>query len=602
MRLATFEYKNKESWGIVLLNEADGREWVYEPEKCEAAFKRITNGTNGYFKCLPEFMPNGKWPKDIMRLLEMGDAAMERLRSFETFLKHYVKQSDSYYISCCGHPLEEVRLRVPIPRAALFLGLVQNSPSFFRADPARKHVNILPQGHQRSMTSVIGSGETYIGTPSGNVELAIVIGKECYNVTIDEAYDYIAGFTVVYDSQTLTYENNFDPSVGSCRAEVFAEYNDWFADATGSWLGKGADSHCVCGPYITTKDEVGNPYDLLVWTKTNGGIRDRSSTAGYAIGVERTVQFFSQFMTLHPGDIIHMGTVGTDGIAADIDLMPFDENGSVGAEIEYCGEVSAHVYWPEKFGDNRSKRQKEIPLVPTVQDFINIGIIEIDKFNAAGVQDVWTCYGNFKNVEEQFGWKKAPSPRMLNGPRGQITDQYGELVLSPIATELEISAEMALVIKKTAKHVNMDKASDYILGYAPVLSVTDLSIKQQIVEPATPQERSIGLVYGRWGNGYNTIGEVKAVDVHAISAVLCVEGVGEIEVSFDEYLLSPERIVEFLTMDTTLLPGDVIMLGRVSRVIRVPEEAYQNGLKVRMFTEGFNTIEKEIKKYKNTRA
>ena len=127
MKLATFEYDGKQTWGFVLLNEEDGKDWVYEPEKCEKAIRLVTNGTNGYFKCLPTFMPEGKWPKTMKEFLKMGDEGMDILRRFETFVKHYIKQSDAYFISCCGHPLEDVHVRVPVPDAKLFWDLCRTA-------------------------------------------------------------------------------------------------------------------------------------------------------------------------------------------------------------------------------------------------------------------------------------------------------------------------------------------------------------------------------------------------------------------------------------------------------------------------------------------
>lgn len=600
MKLATFVWNETESWGLVLTDE-DGAEWVYEPEKCERAFWNVGggNGTNGYYMCLPEFMPNRKWPGTLKEFLQMGEEGMERLKRFETFLIRYIKQSDPYYIRCCGHPLSEVRLRPPIPRSRLFLGLVQNSPSFWRARPDRIHANFLPQAHQRPSTSVVGSGEVYLGEPGGNVELGIVIGKECYHVSIEKAYDYIAGYVVVYDSQVNAYYENFDPAAGNWRTELLEKYPDWFADATGSWIGKGADSHCICGPYLTTKDEIGNPYDLLVWTETNHGRRDRSSTAGYSLGVERTVHFFAQFMHLHPGDIIHMGTVGTDGIYVDTDLMPFDACGSVGGEIECCGKVWAHVHCPEKFGDTRPAELKKIPLVPAAHDFINAVGSQITDFIPSKASSVWTCYGNFDTCMEVSGWKKAPSPRMLNGPASQIAGTEGEeLILSPIAQNLDISAEVAVIISRVGKKIKSSEAQEYILGYAAVLSVCDRSIKNRIIEPATPQEREIGLVYGRWGDGYNALSDVKTLSsLSGRKITLSVEGIGCAEGSTDEYVCTPARCVEFLTTETTVLAGDVILLGRIGQIIHVEKEAYRNGLRATAVVEGLGSVSRVIRPF-----
>ncbi len=597
MKIATFVFEGKQSWGLVIENPADGREWVYEPPKLEHAFSKIAgNGTNGYFRCMPKFMPDREWPATVKEFLEMGELGMERLKKLEIFLKRYMEQSDTYFISCVGHPLEDVRLRAPVPDAKLFFGLVSNSPSFFRSNPMRSHVNIIPQGHQRPRTAIIGSGETFIGELVGNVELGIVIGKECYNVPIEEAYDYVAGYTVIFDSQVNTYYEHFIPGDKEIsREEALSGYDDWHADATGSWIGKGADSHCICGPYITTKDEIGNPYDLVVETKTNGMLRDHSSTAGYLIGVERLVQFFSSFMTLHPGDILHLGTVGTDGIAIDLDYMKFDNDGTVGAYIERCGEVNAKAYYPQKIGDTRSEKQKEIPLVPAAQDFIDSGMTEVDAFSLENVNSVWTCYGNFSEVEKEFSWKATSyASRVLNGPVTQLTDKSDELYLSPIAGDIEISCEMAFVIKKMGKGIAVSEADEYILGYAPLISVCDLSMSDKIIPPYTGQEKGVASVYGRWGDGYQTIGEVKNIPINGRKMLLSVDGVGEIECSCDDYLVGPAAQLKYLAHGTTVLPGDVVTLGRLNKVIRVPKEAYQNGIKVTLKADGYSEISRTV--------
>ncbi len=600
MKLATFEWDGRETWGIVIVNEEDGQEWVFEPETCEKAFAKVNSGTNGYFKCMPEFMPGRKWPESLKGFLELGDDGMVRLKKFESFLRRFIRQSDPYYMSCCGHPLSEVRLRPPIPRAPLFLGLVQNCPSFWRARPERIHANLLPQAHQRPVTSFVGSGECYLGTPIGNVELGFVIGKECYNVPIDEAYDCIAGYTVVFDGLTNAYYENWDTSVAHNRQEMEREYTDWFAQCTGSWIGKAADARSICGPYLTTKDEIGNPYDLLVWTKTNRKNRDRSSTAGYSLGVERTLHFFSRFMHLHPGDVIHMGTVGTDGVFVDTDKMPFGTDGSLGGEIECCGEIWAHVHYPEKFGDTRSEALRKIPLVPGAAEVVAESGAETEQFDALKVHNTWTCFGNFNTCDKVFGWRISPSPRVFNGPKGQLAQLTDgeELMLSPIAQDLEISAEAAVVIRKVGKKISAAEAEEYILGFAPVLSVTDLSIRNQIIEPATPQERGIGLVYGRWGDGYNTVGQViRTTDFAGRRITLTIDGIGTVTGNTDEYVCGPARCIEFMSMETTLLPGDIFLLGRVAQVIHVPQEAYQNGLHMEMEIEGLGRVSRTVRPY-----
>ena len=603
MRFASFEYDGKLTWGLVITNPEDNRDWVYEPWKLEYAFKRITNRTNGYFGCLPQFWPDNNWPKSVKEFLETGDVGIDRLKKLEIFLMRYIEQSDPYFVSCVGHPVDEVTLRVPVPDTKLFLGLVQNSPSFFRTNPNRTHVNVLPQAHQRSIVSVAAHKGVFYGRPGGNVEVGIVIGKECYNVPIEKAYEYVVGYTVVFDSESGAYYRNYDTSYlekygdyPTARRMLMEDHPDWYVDATGSWIGKGADGYCGCGPYITTKDEIGNPYDLVVMTLANGCQRDVSNTAGYLIGIERTVSYFSQFMTLHPGDIIHLGTVGTDGVGVDLDYMKFEEGGSIGAYIEKCGTLAINVVAPDCGIDTRTPAEKERPIIPAAQDLIDKGETEVDHFDIDKVRCMWTCFGNFETVEQEMGWKPTrSSSRMLNGPCGQLTDKSGtDLYVAPIATELELACEMAFVIRKLGKEITKENAREYILGLAPVISVCDMSIYNGIVEPATKQEAGIGLDYGRWGDGYQTIGEVKDVALAGRKMTLTVEGVGTIECSTDEYLVDEKRTLEYLSCATTMLPGDVVTLGRLGKTIRLPVGSYEQGVKVTLKVDGFDEISRTL--------
>ena len=115
--------------------------------------------------------------------------------------------------------------------------------------------------------------------------------------------EHIAGFTLVMD---LVHDQYTEPD--ATRGE--RQEMDWFEDATGSWLGKKSDTMGSMGPFLTTRDEVGNPYDRLFYTRQSGWLRDRAHTGSMMIGFERVVSWLSSFVTLYPGDVIHMGTLG----------------------------------------------------------------------------------------------------------------------------------------------------------------------------------------------------------------------------------------------------------------------------------------------------
>ncbi len=117
-------------------------------------------------------------------------------------------------------------------------------------------------------------------------ELAIVIGKEAKNVSVESAIDYVFGF---------------------CTANDLSSRDLQFR--TGQWLlGKALDQFCPIGPYVVTADEVGNPNDLSIKTYLNGELRQNSNTADMIFKCYEIVSYISQYITLNIGDIILTGT------------------------------------------------------------------------------------------------------------------------------------------------------------------------------------------------------------------------------------------------------------------------------------------------------
>ena len=317
MRLATFEFEGREAWGIVLNNPHEDRLWIYEPGKVDRQLQHSATMTNGYSVCMPKFMEGSKWPDTLVDFLKLEDEGMDILQKLETFLVRFLEQSDNARMSFCGYPLEEVQLKSPIPQPRLMWGLVQNSPTFIRSNAQRQCTNVFPMGHQRPVGSIIGDGQMLYqpantGNLTYNVELAIVIGKKGRYIPVNKAMEYVAGYTVVNDFTMDCYHKLMDTE--GLGHYGMADKYDWYVGSTMSWGGKMSDTHCGVGPWITTREEIGNVYDLLVYSKMNGMMRDRAHTAGTLIGVERVIQWYSSFATLYPGDIIHLGTLGTDGL------------------------------------------------------------------------------------------------------------------------------------------------------------------------------------------------------------------------------------------------------------------------------------------------
>lgn len=119
------------------------------------------------------------------------------------------------------------------------------------------------------------------------VELAIVIGSRAKNVALDAALDYVAGYTICND----------------------VSEREWQIERGGTWdKGKGADTFGPVGPWLVTKDEIADPQNLALWLEVDGQRMQDGSTRTMIFDVRKIVSYASQFITLHPGDIITTGT------------------------------------------------------------------------------------------------------------------------------------------------------------------------------------------------------------------------------------------------------------------------------------------------------
>jgi len=125
------------------------------------------------------------------------------------------------------------------------------------------------------------------------VELGVVIGSHAKYVSEEDALSYVAGFCILNDVSERDFQKN--------RAGQFTK-------------GKSCDTFCPLGPWLVTRDEVADPQDLQLQTLVNGETRQDGSSKDMIHSVAHLVSYLSQFMSLHPGDIIASGT--PDGVGA----------------------------------------------------------------------------------------------------------------------------------------------------------------------------------------------------------------------------------------------------------------------------------------------
>lgn len=606
MKLVSFERKDGEqAWGFAIVHPKDKVVWVYEPAKVERQLKLSATATNGFFLSMPTFLGAENWPKTLRDFLALEEPGMEALRRLERFLVRYLEQCDDARMTFAGRPLSEVRLLSPIPDPRLMWGLVQNSPTFIRGNAARHATNLFPMGHQRPATSVIGSGEAFYhplsaGDLAYNVELGVVIGKKGRYIPAQKALDYVAGFTVVIDSAADGYEKILDKEkVG--HYEIVTKY-DWYVGATCSWGGKMSDANCTVGPWVTTLDEIGNPYDLMVYTQLGGRLRDRSNTCGFLLGVERVIQWYSSFATLYPGDIIHMGTLGTDGVRLPADCAVNGPEMPIGAEIERIGRVENPVLVPE-LGDWRTKDDpSRRHISPVARRHLDTGTDTIAKpsdWSVGKARSFWTLFKNWKGAPKDEGAKLLSTPRFLDNPNSALGANGSVVELPPRCRDLTVTLELAFVMKRLAKGVKPREAEKFVLGYLPMVSLCDSSFRDILIEPATNQEKGLPLVYGRWADGFNVVGDaVKPLAWSAVSRkrmVLKVNG-RRVVGSTSEYHAGPREAIAFISNYITMRPGDVLTLGRVHGKIEIPMSEIADGMRIEGEIEGVGKVAFTLKR------
>ncbi|CAH0140856.1 2-keto-4-pentenoate hydratase/2-oxohepta-3-ene-1,7-dioic acid hydratase in catechol pathway [Pseudomonas sp. PvR086] len=136
-------------------------------------------------------------------------------------------------------------------------------------------------------------------------ELAVVIGKPARHVKQADALDYVAGYACYND--------------GSVR--------DWQKHTIQFVPGKNFPNTGGFGPWLVTRDEIGDPQDLELTTRLNGEVMQHTSTSDMIFDVRALIEYCSTFTELAPGDVIVSGTTGGVGAFREppVWMKPGDE-------------------------------------------------------------------------------------------------------------------------------------------------------------------------------------------------------------------------------------------------------------------------------------
>ena len=221
-----------------------------------------------------------------------------------------------------GHPVSEAdyAAAVPDPPRILCLGLNYGE----HALEGGREVPTWPDAFVRGGDSVLPPYADLVRPAlterfDYEAELGIVIGSGGRYIPADKALDAIAGFVVVND----------------------ASARDWQRAATQWTAGKNFEGSMPIGPELVTADEV-DVSDLAIRSVLNGTVMQDARTSQMLVNVPETVEFFSSFTRLAPGDVIATGTPGGVGFARTppVFLQPGDV---IEVTVENVGTIRNRV-------------------------------------------------------------------------------------------------------------------------------------------------------------------------------------------------------------------------------------------------------------------
>jgi len=155
------------------------------------------------------------------------------------------------------------------------------------------------------------------------VELAAVIGRSARRLTMANALEHVAAYTIGIDLSARDLNR---------APETFYKL-DWVA-------GKAQDTCCPLGPRLVPAKFIRDPQDLALKLSVNGEVKQNARTSGMIFDLREQLVTLSAIMTLDPGDVVLTGTPAGVGMPRKRFLRPGE---SVKLWIEKIGELEHRV-------------------------------------------------------------------------------------------------------------------------------------------------------------------------------------------------------------------------------------------------------------------
>ena len=196
-----------------------------------------------------------------------------------------------------GGNLKEISFKVPIERPGKIVCMGLNYadhakeggnarpeyPSFFMRGPSSMTAHLSPLIRPKVSDKL-----------DYEAELAFIVGKKARHLTLENALDCVAGYSIFNDGSIRDYQRK-----------------------TTQWtIGKNFDQTGAFGPWLVTPDELPLGCDgLNIQSRLNGQVMQNANTKDFLWGVAETIVLISECMTLESGDVVITGTPAGVGYA-----------------------------------------------------------------------------------------------------------------------------------------------------------------------------------------------------------------------------------------------------------------------------------------------
>ena len=313
MKLVTFIHQDKERIGAV-----DNLGRIVDLHRAYASHLQKVESTSAGDR-LAEIVLG----RDMVEFLKRGNEALAAARNALDHIASYDVNGGGVF------DRGQVRLKSPVPRPGALISAGKNFSDHV-AEMASKKGPTAPVAFLKLPGTVIGP-EDDIPHPSEvknldyEVELAIVIGKPCIDVSEEEALNYVAGYSAFNDI--------------SARDVIRGENKNGI-----HLMGKSFPGFAPMGPYLVTTDEIPDPQNLKLRLSVNGEIRQDSNLSYMIFKIRDMIAYWSQ-MSLNPGDVLTTGTPRGVAAGRKPDQAPWwlKPGDVVEAEVENIGLLKNRI-------------------------------------------------------------------------------------------------------------------------------------------------------------------------------------------------------------------------------------------------------------------